>query len=105
MHILVRPFGKNYLVARVKPRVINCIRNSDWITQHQFLPGKHPLLHCVLQTAGAHHEMQRKLSRSAQALVWTARVQFGDPVCRVQLRQGAHEPPAGETRPLFGVNP
>jgi len=104
MHVLVRPFSKNYLIARVKPRIINCIRNSNWITQHQLLPGKRSLLHCVLPTAVPPHEMQRKLSRSAQSLVWTARVQFGNPACRVELRQGGHERPAGETRPPFGVN-
>jgi hypothetical protein len=35
MHVLVRPFSKHYVVARMKPWVINCIRNSDWINQHK----------------------------------------------------------------------
>jgi hypothetical protein len=46
----------------------------------------------------------RKPWRSAQALVWTAHVPFGDPVYRTELRQGSHEPRSRKIRPPLDVN-
>lgn len=68
-------------------------------------PLNHLLYRCGLRTSDELPAILRKFWQSAQALVWSARGQFGNPVCRVELRQGGrHEPPPDETPPPFGVN-
>src|SRR5437868_5405899 len=104
MHVLVGPFSENYLVAHAKLRIIDCVGNSDWITQHQSPPLNHLLYRCGLRICDELPAILRKLWRSAQALAWTAHVPFGDPVCRTELRQGGHGPHSGKIRLPLDVN-
>src|ERR1700761_4919324 len=98
---------KRAVPSAQKPKTLkDCpILNVSAVMRYNFSRvGKDLFLLRSLQISNGLPAILRKPWLSIQALVWTARVQLGDPVSPAELVQGKHEQLASGIRPTVGVS-